>query len=228
MGENRQMGNRKSNNEMFTVDLLKGQGIPPKTGPEGIAIAVVTVAIPIIVAIAMFGFHLRNKAIISIKKQEIVKCQAKIDKLSDAVELQQSLEKEKIVYANSLSEVKSSIKRYTQWSPVLAILVENMPDSVVLTNLEVGQRSVKRKVPKEDDPRKMVEIDVLVKILQLIVSGSPQSNCDQAVKDFRDRLRSSDFLKSKLENISVSQTSETLEGQDVVFYEINCVFKPGV
>ena len=222
------MGNRKSKIEIFTVDLLKGQGIPPKFGPEGIAIAVVTIAIPIIVAIAMFGFYKHNKAIISIKKQDIVRYQAKIDKLSDAVELQQSLEKEKIVYANSLSEVKSSIRRYIQWSPVLATLVENMPDSVVLTNLEVGQQSVKRKVPKEDDPRKMVEIDVLVKILQLIVSGNPQSNCDQAVKDFRDRLRSSDFLRSKLENISVSQESETLEGQNVVFYEINCLFKPGV
>ena len=214
--------------EMFTVDLLKGQGVPPKIGPTDIAIAVITIAIPIIAAIAMFGFYMRNKAIISIKKQDIVRCQAKIDKLSDAVELQRSLEKEKIIYANSLSEVRSSIKRYTQWSPVLATLVENMPDSVVLTNLEVAQRSVKRKVPKEDDPRKTVEIDVLAKTLQLSVRGNPQGNCDQAVKDFRDRLRSSASLGSKLENISVSQQSEILDGQDVVFYEIACVFKPGV
>lgn len=228
MGENRQMGNRKSRIEMFTIDLLKGQGIPPKIGPAGIAIAAITFSAPVIVAIAMFGFYMRNKAVISIKEQDIVRYQAKIDELSDAVEIQQSLEQEKIVYTNSLSEVKSSIRRYIQWSPVLATLVESMPDSVVLTNLEVGQRSVKRKVPKEDDPGKMVEIDILVKSLLLSVRGSPQSNCDQAVKDFRDRLRSSASLGSKLENISVSQKSENLEGQDVVFYEIDCVFKPGV
>ena len=222
------MGNRKSRIEIFTIDLLKGQGVPPKIGPAVIAISAITIAVPVIVAIAMLGFYMRNKAIISIKKQDIVRCQAQIDKLSDALEMQRSLEKEKIDYMNSLSEVKSSIRKYTQWSPVLATLVENMPDSVVLANLEVGQRSVKRKVPKKDDPKKIVEIDVLAKTLLVSVRGSPQSNCDQAVKDFRERLRSSASLSSKLENISVSQKSENLDGQDVVFYEINCVFKPGV
>ncbi len=196
-----------------------------KSSPGGIAIAGVTVAVPMIMAIIMFGFYLNDRTQVSIKEQEIVRCQAEIDKLSDAVELQDSLERKKIVYGNYLSEVKSSISKYIQWSPVLVTIVENMPDSVMLTALEVKQHTVRKKVPKKDNPQEMVEKNVPVRILQMSVSGSPGYDCDKAIRDFRNHLRSSAFLGPKLENIGVSQESETLEGRDVASYEMECVFK---
>lgn len=213
---------------MFTIDLLKGHGVPLRSGPGGIAIASVTVAVPIIGAIAMFGLYLHNRIIVSIQQSEIVRWEAKIAKLSDAVELHESLEEEKVVYADCLSEVKSSIDRYTQWSPVLATLVESMPSSVVLTDLEVRQHFVKREVPQKDNPEKMIDIDIPVRTLRMSVRGGPQYNCDKAVRDFQDRLRYSDFLGPRLENITVSQESDTLEGREIVSYEIDCVFKAGL
>ena len=213
---------------MFTIDLLNGQAIPLKSKPGSLAIIAVTVAIPVVVAMGMVSFYMQNKIVLSLKKQEINKSQAEIDKLSDAIGLQKALEQKKTTYLGYLSEVQSSIKRHTQWSPVLTTLMENIPDSVVLTSLAVNQSSVKRKAPKKDNPDQMVEIDVLVRTLRLSVSGGPEGNCDEAVRDFRDRLRDSAFLGPKLENIGVSQKSETYEGQDVVSYEISCVLKPGV
>ncbi|MHC4461123.1 MAG: hypothetical protein ACYS6W_00580 [Planctomycetota bacterium] len=213
---------------MFTIDLLKGQGVPAKSRPEGIAIAAATLVVPIIIAIVMLGLYLRNRIIISIKKQAIVNYETRIGGLSDAVELQKSFENEKNAISNCLSEVATSIGRHTQWSPVLKTLVKNMPDSVVLTDLEVKQGSVKRKVPKKDDPTKMIDISVPVRTLQLNVCGSPQSNCDKAVRGFRERLRSSTLLGPKLENIRVSQRFSTLQNQEVVSYQIECVFKPGL
>lgn len=210
---------------MFTIDLLKGQGIPMKSSPAGIAIAAVTVTVPMTIAIIIFGFYLNDMTRVSIKEQEIVRYKAEIDKLSDAVELQASLEKEKVVYGNCLSEVKSSISRYIQWSPVLVTLVEKMPDSVMLTGLEVKQLSARKKVPNKDNPKEMTEINVPVRILQMSVSGSPQYDCNKEIRDFQERLKSSTFLGPKLENIIVSKQSETLEGRNVASYEIECVFK---
>jgi len=210
---------------MFKIDLLKGQGIPIKSSPGGIAIVAVTVTVPIIVAIIMFGFHLNNKTIASIKEQEIVRCQTEIDKLSNAVELKKSLEKEKIFYGDCLSEVKSSISKYIQWSPVLVTLVENIPNSVMLTGLEVRQDSVRKKIPKKDNPQEMIEASVPVRILRMSVSGNPQYDCNKEVRDFQERLNFSTFLGPKLENIVVSRESETLAGRDVASYEIECVFK---
>jgi Tfp pilus assembly protein PilN len=213
---------------MFTIDLLKGQGRPAKSRPEGIVIAAVTLIVPLIIMIAMLSFYLRNKIIISIKKQDIVNYQAKIDKLSDVIELQKSLEKEKIVHSSCLSEVKSSIGRHTQWSSVLKTLVENIPDSVIFERLSVKQTSIKRKVPRKDDPKKTVNITVPVRTLQMSVYGSPQYNCGEAVRKFRNRLWSSPLLGPKLKDIRVSQKSARIENKDVISYEIECVFKQGM
>jgi Tfp pilus assembly protein PilN len=212
---------------MFTIDLLKGQAIPLKSKPGSLAIIALSVVTPIIIAVGLFSFYQHNKVVLSVKQQEIAKCQAEIDKLSDAVELKKALEKEKTVYSTCLSEVKSSLKRHTQWSPVLTTIMEDIPQSVVLNSLEVEHNSVKKKVPKEDNPQKMVEVDVLVRTLRLTVVGDNKSDSDEAVREFRDRLSSSKFLGPKLENIGVSQKSETRDGREVVSYEISCVLKAG-
>ncbi len=213
---------------MFTIDLLKGQGIPIKTKPEDIAIVAAIFTVPIIITIVMFGFYLINSVAISIQKQEIINYEAKIAGLSDAVKLQKSLENEKNAVISSLAEVGSSIGRHTQWSPVLATLVKNMPDSVILTELELKQHSIRRKVPAKNDPKNVTIITVPVRTLRMRVSGSPQSNCDKAIRDFRDSLRFSTLLEPKLEDIKVSQEFATLGDQDVVSYEIDCIFKPGL
>ena len=211
---------------MFTIDLLKGRGIPEKSRPEGIVIAVVSIVLPVIIAIVMLGFYLSNRIIISVQKQELANYEENIGKLSAAVKLQESFEKEKGMISSCLLEISSSINRHTQWSPILVTLAETMPDSLVLTRLEVKQSSVRKKVPQKNDPKKMVDISVPVRMLKMSVSGNPRFNCDKAIRDFKDSLRFSDSLGPKLENIEVSQKPETLENQNVVSYEIDCIFKP--
>ncbi|HUV62522.1 MAG TPA: hypothetical protein VMW24_01425 [Sedimentisphaerales bacterium] len=211
---------------LFTIDLLNGRALPLKGKPGGLAVIAVSATVPIAVAIGLIGLYLHNNTAVAAKEKEIAHYQAEIGKLSEAVQLKAALEKEKNACKNYLSDVSSSIKRHTQWSPILTTLIENMPDSVVLTNIEVEQKSVKKKVPKPDDPQKTVEIDVLVKTLRLRVSSGSQRNCDEAIRDFRDRLRASAILGPRLENIAVAQESETRQGHDVVSYEISCVFKP--
>jgi len=198
-----------------------------KSRPAGLAIIAVTAVVPVTVAIAMVYLYLNNNTTLAMKEQQIARYEADAGKFADAIAQQEALRKEKIAYCNCLSEVSSFIKRHTQWSPILTTLMENMPDSVVLTSLEVEHDSIKKKVPKKDEPKKIEEIDVPVRTLRLSVSGGSAGNCDDAVRDFRDRLRSSAFLGPRLENIGVSQRSETLDGRDVVSYEISCVFKPG-
>lgn len=214
---------------MFTIDLLNGQGIPQKTKPAGMAVAAITVAVPLIAAIAMFTCYLRNATVMSIKKQAIAGYQGKLDKFSDAVKLHKSLQQEKILYTNCLSEVKSSLVNHAQWSGILTTVVENLPDGVVLTKLAVTQQHAKRKVPAKDDPKKTVDITVPVKSLKMSLAANPGSNCDEAVRDFRNRLFNLPALQPAtggIKSINVSQTSGKLGDQQVTCYEIDCIFNP--
>ena len=213
---------------MFTIDLLKGKGVPAKIGPEGVAVAVVALAVPLIIALVMLGGFLRNRIVISIQTGAIANYDAKITQLADVVQFQKSFENEKNTVNNSLAEVASNIGGHIQWSPVLVTLVENMPGPVFLTKLDVKQDSVKVKMPQKDDPKKTIETQVPVKTLQMSLLGSSPAGCDKEVRDFRDRLRAviPAASRQQLEDVKVAQQVGKFEEKDAVSYEIDFIFKP--
>lgn len=187
-----------------------------------------TAVVPIAAAMGMFVLYLNNDVAASVREKEIARLDTEISKLSGAVKQRNALQTEKRGYGKSLSEVRSSISKHIQWSPVLTTLMENMPDSVVLTSLVIEHDSVRKKVPKKDNPKKTVEISVPVRILRLSVTGGYRDNCDQAVKDFMSSLWASDSLGPKLEKVWHSQEQVQEDGRQLVSYAINCLFKPGL
>jgi hypothetical protein len=217
--------NTVKNKTLFTIDLLKGRGIPPRSGPVGLTIAVITVLVPLIIAITLYGLHRNNKIVTEVQKKEILKLQEKTAKLSDAVTVQKTLEKEKVLYKTCLEEVKASIDKFYQWSPVLVTLAEEMPDSVVLTDLQVEHKSVLKEIPKKNNPDRMTTVDVAVTKLIIWINNQGQGDYDEQVKDFRDRLYASDSLGSKIDQITFSRDAENNNGTELVSYRIECSFK---
>jgi Tfp pilus assembly protein PilN len=213
---------------MFTIDLLNGQNIPRKSSPGSIATAASTSFVPVVIAILMLGLYIRNKVVLSVQADTIANYETKIKKLSDAMVLQKSFDEQINTYNNILSEISGNLNKHTQWSPILVEMVKNMPDSVVLTTLDVKQRSVRKKVPQKDNPKQMIDISVPVRTLQMTMSGRPQSNSDQDIKNFSDSIRSSSLLGPKIEDVRISQGLAKLDGKDVVSYQIDCIFKPGM
>jgi hypothetical protein len=213
---------------MFTIDLLNGNAVPPKSRPGGIAIVGVTAVIPVLAAISILSLYLQNKTVLSMKEHEVTKWENKVGTLSDVMEWQSSMQKQKTMHNKCLSEIRSSITKHTQWSDALSTIVKSIPETVILNRLEIKKHFIKKKIPKKDNPDAMTEIDIPVRTLQINVTGNLDPNCVHAIQDFGNQLRTSASLGPKLDNITYSQESDTLNGQDVINYEINCVFKPGL
>ena len=211
---------------MFTIDLLKGTGLPEKGRARNMAVVAVAGAVPVALAIVMFGFYLHGRIGMAIRSAEIDRWKAKTANLADAIDSQKELERDKAAYTASLGEIGRAMGRHTQWSPILATVVSNMPESVVLTAIEVRQQVVRMNVPEKDDPKKTKDISVSVPTLKMNLAAMPQSDADKEVKDFRSRLLASDLLGPRLEDITVSQKADELNKLDIVSYEINCLFKP--
>jgi len=213
---------------MFEIDLLQGRGVPIKSSPKNIAAAAIAFAIPVIISMVMFSAYLKNRISMSIQKEQIANYETKIEGLADALKLQKSLEQEKGAVKTRMDEVKSSLARHIQWSPILVELVKNMPNSVILTKLEVKQHFTRRKVPKKDDPEKTVDISVPIRSLRITLNADPQTNSDEAVKNFRNDILASAVIGPKLEDLRISQEVETFLGKEVVSYEIDCILKPQI
>jgi len=212
---------------MHTIDLLKGQGIPAKTTPGTTAILVITVVVPFVVAMWTLDWYLQNRTIISIDRQAIAKEQAAIDKLAQAVELKESLEKKRSLIGKRLSEVSSCIGGYIQWSPVLVTLVKDMPGEMVMSELSADSKRIRKTVPKDNDPNRPVKVAYSQRTLALDITGNLPGNYDQIVKDYRNRLKSSAMLAPKLKDIVVSQKPGGSGDDKTVSYMMNFIFEPG-
>lgn len=215
------------NNAMFAIDLLKGTGIPPKSEPVGFIIIAVTILVPLVFAVSLFGFYYQSKVAAKIKQQDVLKLEKSISKLSGAVEIKQNLEKQKLFYNTCLSEVKSSVRKYSQWSPVMAMLLEEMPSSVALKGLEVEHEKIKKETPKKKDKSSKTETtEMIMTKLILQITNQDQGDYLEEVKDFRNRLYSSPVFGSKLQNIVFSRQAEQSDGKETISYQIECIFKP--
>jgi len=213
---------------MFEIDLLKGRGIPPRTRPEGIVAAAVTFVVPVIATVAMLGLFLTNSIRIRTQRSQLANYERQTAKLSEALESKRAFEQQKQTINRFLSEVSSALNRHTQWSDILVTVVENMPESMILTGLEVKQNTIKKKIRKETaEGQKETTVSVPLRTLRISVGGKSGYNCDQAVRDFSERLRSSDVLDSKLQDVRVAKGgSRAHQFTDLVSYEIDCIFKP--
>ena len=216
---------------MFTIDLLKKQGLPMKSRPEGVAIVAGAAIVPLIVMIVMVSSYVSDKVTMAGQKQEMTDNRIKTAALSDALALHQACEDEKGAVNSTLSEVQSCLDRHAQWSPVIVTLVENMPNSMLLTKLEGKQRYVKTKVSEgKDAAGKTKDIDVPVRTLHISVggTGTAEQSYDDIVRAYTERLRNSELLGPRLENVKVSQKVNTVGDVDIVSYNIECAFKAGM
>ena len=211
---------------MFKIDLLEGSGVPIRSSPQGLAIIGITAAIPLIAILLMLDIYADNSIDITVQRQEIVNVEKKINKFNDVVQMKKKVEAEKTALNSSLSEVAKTIGRYAQWSPVMETLVRNLPDSMIMTKLNVKSRSIKMKAPHGS--AEAAEINVPVRTLELSICGSDRNNYDRAVKDYTDQLSSSDVFKPIVDDIRVSREIERLENDDVVSYKIECILKPSL
>jgi len=213
---------------MFTIDLLKGQGIPARSRPEGIIATAVTIVVPLAIAITMTGVYVTNRIVLNIQEQEISGYQKKVVELSDAMQAHKLYEQHKGTIKQRIAETAQAIVAHDQWSDVLITVVENMPESLVLERMAVELRTTRVRVTDSKDPGKKVDKSVPARTLHLTLGGAAGEVSDREVQAFRDRLRVSSILGSRLEDIPVSQKVEMVGEREVITYEMKCIFRPRI
>jgi Tfp pilus assembly protein PilN len=210
----------------YTIDLLKGEGIPIRSRPGGIAFACLIMVVPFLVVVATLNYYTDCEVVIAVQRQQVSKIEATIQAMSGPVQKKDLLEKERAQAAGMLSEVGAVLGKRTQWTPALVSLIESLSDSLMLTKLEARRETVRCKVPAQDDPSRKIEISVPARALKIYVCGKGKETSSEAVKTLQESLRASAAVGPMLDTITVSRNTTTVDSQEAVHYELNCVFKP--
>lgn len=214
------------NNTVFNIDLLKGQGLPIKSRPEGVIIGVLGFALPVFVFMLFGAWYFSNDVLITVQARQLNNYESRIEQLSGLLQRHQQLMANKQHTSKCLEEVSLATERYTvQWSGILEELVRKMPDAVVMTSLEVRRQHARVNVPRLDDPDRTVEIQLPARTLEIGLRAPAGEESDQAVQRFRERLLESELLRGRINDINVSQQVERIGDDYVAIYHMKCSFK---
>lgn len=211
---------------MHTIDLLRGEGVPAKATAGTVAIVIVTVLVPLLVASVVVDRYLHNREVILIQQQAIAQHQTTIDDLAGAVKWKEAREKEQSAVTAKLSEVASCVDDYIQWTPVLMALAENMPSDMIMSRVAAQSRVEKTQTPSANDPNNMVNASITRRTLAVDITGTEQRNYGSTVENYTAKLKKSFRLASILQDINVSQKRGGSASEETATWTMNLIFKP--
>jgi len=210
---------------MLTIDLLKGQGIPLKTRPAGASLLAIVIAVPVVVTIVALGNYVRGGIMLRNQKHLLNTIQADIFKLSNSVRYKEEAESQISAMKECFIELDDTILQQIQWSPILQVLAEKMPSSLVLSSLTIRSEIETKQVPHRKSPSKKIPVPVPKRVLYISLYGRQTRGSDEAVLEFLSILNTSSILRNRADNIRlVAQATD--KRRNSVNYVIECVFKP--
>lgn len=178
---------------MHTIDLLKGQGIPPKTTFRSVFFTALVFVLPLIAGSIMVGMYAVNKINLEMRMIEVEKLTKKLEDNMSGKQEAAKFQKEQNYYAARIDEASKCIDTYFQWSPVLIALAKNMPEDMVMDNLSVSNVNT-AVLKKTDDPNAGLVIPIPKKKMTIDLSGSGKDYTAK-VQEYKEKLESEQSLK---------------------------------
>jgi hypothetical protein len=186
----------------------------------------VTIAVPLICAMVCYGQYMSNSIHILSVQAKIEDRESKIQARAKTVRDRAELEKKAAVLQDCLGDISQQIARNEQWSDVLRLVVENLPGSMVLSNIEVKVDNQAKNVNDPVDPNKVKQVNFITRQLLISILGSPKSDTINMVREYIRLLGSDSKLSSRLEDIRITgQEIDKLGQTDMMKYNIQCVYK---
>ncbi|MBN2511560.1 MAG: hypothetical protein JXB18_01355 [Sedimentisphaerales bacterium] len=210
---------------MFTIDLLKGAGLPKKSRPIVVAIAMVPLLIPLMGTVVLAACWQHNRTLMQTQQKIIDDNQVKINASADDLTYYTQANSRIFALRQQLEDVDLGLQYRIQISDILKALTESLPDNLVLTRLDLN-RTDQQKKETDQATGNVKQTLVIQRKLRLEVGGVFQDQIDASAEEYIQKLRSNESLSDTIETIQiVARNNGHLDGQNCAFYEIECLLK---
>lgn len=207
-------------NSLYTIDFLKGEGLPAKSRPGHIVRSSLPFLALLIGALVLAGSYISNGVVLE-------QLQTKLASYTEEGEwgeitrfLQENQQQQKSLQG-ILTEVTQSVSYHRQWTGILVGVIEVLPEELLLNCLEVQRQSMREK--ETDADGKPVDVIWYQYTLKIGTESSQGLEANAVIQEFVRTLRASDFLVSAIDEISV--VSRQNDNNNHMQYQIDCVFK---
>jgi len=207
-------------NSLYTIDFLKGEGLPIRSKPGQIVRTSIPFLVLVIGAVVLAGSYVSNQILIHPLRAKLASYAEDTEFLEVAHFLQENQQQQKSLQG-ILTEVTQSVSYHRQWTGILVGVIEVLPEELLLNRLEVQRQSMREK--ETDADGKPVDVLWYQYTLKIGTESSQGLEANGVIQEFVQTLRASDFLVSAIDEISV--VSRQNDNNNHMQYQIDCVFK---
>ena len=208
---------------MFTVDLLKGSGLPLRSSPGKAALGAIPFIVPVLIGAVLVVQYFYTNAIMAATRHNTDRMQTAIQEYAGDIA---EYEQQTAAIARTrqrLAEVSTAIGRHLQWSDVLRALTESLPEGIAVKNIELKRNATRTKVADKNDPQILIPKTIIKRTLVVAVYGSPGTATDAAVQTYLTNLAASPVLDALAHDMRItSRYEEDIDDKKASVYEIEC------
>ncbi len=188
---------------MYTIDLLKGQGLPARANLWLVAATGTAFAVLGLAAILATGSYLYNRIASAAGEHAISGYESGFEELAASLKERDTLAAQKKDMDCRFAELAYAVDLQTQWSEFLYVVSRNLPKGLIADRLEVKISQKRIMAVKRADPEKETTISVPVR--SVVISLYCEQGCDgdQAMRDFQQRLMESESFREHVSNVVI-------------------------
>jgi hypothetical protein len=211
---------------MITIDLLKGDGVPAKSKPGGVALRIMPFLVPVIAAVVMMNNYQRNVYLAESLDQSMKTIRAKVAANEDVAARLAKIDEETKRYENYLEEVSGNIDGHMQWSPILAEIGKQLPGEVSISRLKVTRKAERKAVPQAEDQWTSRNVNGHRFTMQITAEIRDVNNDVDYVQEFIRKFRQTPEMDEQIEDMYVVSQKMVADSTPAsMIYEIECVFR---
>ncbi|RLC07926.1 MAG: hypothetical protein DRI24_24125 [Deltaproteobacteria bacterium] len=210
---------------MFSIDLLKGKGLPEKLDLKRSLLKALPILISVL-AVTLFASAYQNDKV-SLRDQQ---------QLLSSSQQQLTLHTEDIAEYNKLNvkikgmqkclnDISRAMTYRIQVSEVLMELSQALPENIFVYEMNLNRKSVQKKI-QDPDSGNVTQHLVVRRKLELVLCGYDADQSDVAVQEYVNVLKRSPLLAEIFTEIKPSARQQgEVEDRPAIYYEIECTLR---
>ena len=210
---------------MFSIDLLKGKGLPEKLDLKRSLLKALPILISVL-AVTLFASAYQNDKV-SLRDQQ---------QLLSSSQQQLTLHTEDIAEYNKLNvkikgmqkclnDISRAMTYRIQVSEVFVELSQALPENIFVYEMNLNRKSVQKKI-QDPDSGNVTQHLVVRRKLELVLCGYDADQSDVAVQEYVNVLKRSPLLAEIFTEIKPSARQQgEVEDRPAIYYEIECTLR---
>ncbi|MHC5200399.1 MAG: hypothetical protein ACYSO1_09880 [Planctomycetota bacterium] len=206
---------------MFSIDLLKGKGLPEKVDLKRSALKALPILIPVLAVTLFASAYHKDSVSLKNQKQLLHSNQQQLEHhTKDVAEYNKMKAAMKAAIKdveNCLSDISKAMAYRIQVSDILVELVQTLPDNIIIYEMNLDRNASQEKFQAAESSEVKQKL-VVRRNLNLVLCGFNADQSDAAVQAYINDLKQSSVLAEIFTQITQGQ----VDGRPAIYYEIEC------